>query len=400
MIPSFRFDLGGHLSPEEIRSASLRSRPERAYVARRMRRLALHLALDCPQCWRAAEQARPAPRDPVAGALLRLARPGTWPGLRHDYLHALRTARRRPFGFARLVIEEAWVPTGLRRFTETLARAAPGRREIADVAVLASCRQGDLQLRRRARKQAAVQLREARALLPETTGDPLPHARTLELAAKLCLCARQFEAAERLLLEAADLLGPEHAGLRFELRSVAALPPALPEERRLAHFALALADLDRLRQAADPVDRLYALCSRARTMVTLLAVAPDVPWPGYDDTLSQLADAESLFSEHADPHVLCEALMNRARLLRLTDPVAALNVYLRALEGWTEIGDVEPFMAAVNETTALQRILGRNENFALLTVLETVCRRVEPEIVLGWLRRFMDQVENIDERES
>jgi hypothetical protein len=57
-------------------------------------------------------------------------------------------------------------------------------------------------------------------------------------------------------------------------------------------------------------------------------------------------------------------------------------------------------MAAVNETTALQRILGRNENFALLTVLETVCRRVEPEIVLGWLRRFMDQVENIDERES
>lgn len=400
MTPWRRFGPGGHLSCEQIRSASLRSLPRRAVVARGMRRLALHLALDCPACWQAAEKARPAPRDAVANALLRLAQPRSWLSLWHDHLLAARTVRRRPFGFAYLVVEETWLPVWLRRFTVALERTAPGRPEVADVAVLASCRRGELLLHLGARKQAAARLDDARARLPETTGDPLVHARTLELAAKLRLRAGRPEAAERLLLEAADRVGPEHAGRRFQLRLMATLLPALPDQRRLAHFDLALADLDLLGHAGDPVDRLFGVHQRAKAMLTLLTLAPKVPWPGYAETLSQLADAEALYLEHADDYVRSEALTCRARLLKLTDPVAALPVYQRALEGWIATGDAERFKDTFAETVAVQELAGREDHVALATVIETFYRLYGPDFVYGRLQRFADMLESIGARKA
>ena len=397
MKPRRRCKSGGHLSADEIRAASLRSRPSRRLVAPEMRRLALHLALDCADCWQAAEQAGPEPRDPVANALLRLAQPGSWPDLMPTTLVAVRTARQRPLGFAYLVIEESWLPAWLRRFVAALARAARGRPEMADVAVLASCRRGELVLHAGARWRAALLLDEARARLPETTGDPLLHARILDLAAKLCMSAHHYEAAEGLFLEAADRLGPEHAARRFHLRQMATLVPAVPDERRLAHFRLALADLDLLRHAADPLDRLVGVHQRAQAMFVLFGLAPDIPWPGYAETLSQLAEAEALYREHADDYVRSEALTCHAHLLKLTDPASALPVYQRALEGWIAAGDPERFKDVFDETVAVQRLAGCEGHVALETVIETFSRMYGPEVVRDRLRRFADVFERLED---
>lgn len=401
----WRLGADGHLSAARIRSASLRSTPGKAVVDPSMERLALHLALGCPTCWRAAEQARPHPRDPVATGLVRLARPDSWLALGDDHLAAMRTVRQRPFGFAYVVVEECWLPDvgvhrpadvpWLRRFVDGLARAAPGRPEIADLAVLACCRQGELLLSRRAWRRAAGWLGEARARLPATTGDPRVHVRALELEASLRLGVGEVGTAEKLLVEAAGRAGPEHARHRFRLYWMAAAIPHLPPARRVAHFDLALAEIDRLRHAGDPVDRLLGVHRRAQAMVVLLTVAPTIPWPGYAETLSQLEDTDRLYGEHADARVHAEALVHRARLLKVADPASALPVYLRALEGWTAAGDAVSFADTFAETVLAQKVAGHEDHDALTRLIDAFSARHGHEVLRDRLWQVTDMLRDV-----
>jgi len=76
--------------------------------------LALHLSTGCRRCWSAVSEVAPgsvelSSCDPVAAALYRVSTPQGWAVLMADHLAAVDDVRRRPFGFAFLLVEEAFL---------------------------------------------------------------------------------------------------------------------------------------------------------------------------------------------------------------------------------------------------------------------------------------------------
>ena len=75
--------------------------------------LALHLSTGCRRCWSAVADLAPGSVglscDPVAEALNHVCTPQSRAVLMADHLAAVDDVRRRPFGFAFLVVEEAFL---------------------------------------------------------------------------------------------------------------------------------------------------------------------------------------------------------------------------------------------------------------------------------------------------
>lgn len=73
--------------------------------------LARHLSTHCRRCWAAVDDVAPASvahsRDPVAEALYHLSTPQSRAPLTADHRATVEDVRRRPFGFAFLLVEEA-----------------------------------------------------------------------------------------------------------------------------------------------------------------------------------------------------------------------------------------------------------------------------------------------------
>jgi len=73
--------------------------------------LAVHLSTGCRRCWSAVTDLAPGSVgvscDPVAEALYHVTMPQSRAVLMADHLAAVDDVRRRPFGFAFLLVEEA-----------------------------------------------------------------------------------------------------------------------------------------------------------------------------------------------------------------------------------------------------------------------------------------------------
>ena len=254
-----------------------------------------HLSTDCRRCWSAAEDLEPGSVrrscDPVAQALYRLSTPQSQALLTADHLAAVEGMRQRPFGFAFLLLEEAFslawagqTPIPLEDVFKLIGSFRP-RRHLEHHDDLYARALAYLSMVRTSR--AELDAAHVAWIMAERhrmcgTGDHRLSASVLEARALLAAADGDARAAETFLGSAIDRLAAssEHALRRVELHGL-----AIPRLRARMGFH---------------ADELASAVAEARKTALRLAEAPKVDPQRVESLLASSATTLAATSKLVD----------------------------------------------------------------------------------------------------